>query len=41
MPESLRPRDVNDTHLWGTWQDEMDVQYVAGLRLQPAEERSP
>ncbi len=41
VPESLRPRDVNDTHLWGTRQDEMDVQYVVGMRLVPREERSP
>ena len=41
VPESLRPRDVSDTHLWGTRQDEMDVQYVVGLRLVPTEESSP
>jgi hypothetical protein len=41
VPESLRPRDVNDTHVWGTRQDEMDVQYVVGLRLVPTEDRSP
>ncbi|MCY4574104.1 MAG: 6-bladed beta-propeller [Gemmatimonadetes bacterium] len=35
MPESFRPRDVNATQVWGIRHDEMDVQYVAGLRLVP------
>ena len=41
VPESFRPRDVNATHVWGIRHDEMDVQYIAGLRLVPTEEKSP
>ena len=33
LPERFRPLDVNATHVWGIRWDELDVQYVAGLRL--------
>ena len=33
LPERFRPMDVNATHVWGIRRDELDVQYVAGLRL--------
>lgn len=33
VPESFSPLDANATHVWGVRTDEMDVQYVAGLRL--------
>lgn len=33
LPERFRPLDVNATHVWGIRTDELDVQYVAGLRL--------
>ena len=32
-PASFEPFDVNDTHVWGVRYDELDVPYVAGLRL--------
>ena len=32
-PESFQPLDVNATHVWGIRRDELDVQYVAGMRL--------
>ncbi len=33
LPERFRPLDLNATHVWGVRTDELDVQYVAGLRL--------
>lgn len=33
LPERFRPLDVNATHVWGVRRDELDVQYVMGLRL--------
>ena len=33
LPERFRPMDVNATHVWGVRRDELEVQYVAGLRL--------
>ena len=36
LPERFRPLDVNATHVWGVRQDEMEVNYVAGLRLERA-----
>ena len=33
LPERFRPMDVNATHVWGVRRDEMEVNYVAGLRL--------
>lgn len=33
-PEWFVPSDVNDTHVWGIRRDELDVAYVAGLRLE-------
>ena len=33
LPERFRPMDVNATHVWGIRRDELDVEYVAGLRL--------
>lgn len=36
LPERFRPLDVNATHVWGVRRDEMEVQYVAGLRLERA-----
>ena len=33
VPERFLPLDVNATHVWGVRRDELDVQYVAGLRL--------
>lgn len=33
LPERFRPLDVNATHVWGVRRDEMEVNYVAGLRL--------
>lgn len=33
LPERFRPLDVNATHVWGVRRDEMEVDYVAGLRL--------
>lgn len=33
LPERFRPLDVNATHVWGIRWDELDVQYVVGLRL--------
>ena len=37
LPEPFTPRGVTSTHVWGDRRDEMDVQYVAGLRLVRAE----
>ncbi len=34
LPERFRPMDVNATHVWGIRRDELDVEYVAGLRLE-------
>ena len=36
LPERFRPMDVNATHVWGIRRDELDVQYVVGLRLERA-----
>ena len=37
LPERFRPLDVNATHVWGIRFDELDVQYVVGLRLARAD----
>ena len=34
LPARFAPMDVNATHVWGIRRDELDVQYVAGLRLE-------
>ena len=34
LPERFRPLDVNATHVWGVRRDELEVNYVAGLRLE-------
>ena len=41
LPERFRPLDVNATHVWGVRRDEMEVNYVAGLRLVRAAGQSP
>ncbi len=35
LPESLEVHDANATHIWGSWKDELGVNYVAGRRLVP------
>ena len=38
LPESFNPRDVTDTHVWGTRTDGLGVQYVVGRRWVPADQ---
>ena len=38
LPEDFKPRYVNDTHVWGDREDDMGVDYIAGLRLVRARE---
>ena len=33
LPERFRPLDANATHVWGVQRDDLDVEFVAGLRL--------
>ena len=33
LPESFRPRDATETHVWGVWSDELGVNHVEGRRL--------
>lgn len=40
LPESFNPRDVTDTHVWGTRTDELGVQYVVGRRWVPPDHPS-
>ncbi|MDE2761695.1 MAG: 6-bladed beta-propeller [Gemmatimonadota bacterium] len=34
LPERFGPMDVTATHVWGVRRDELEVQYVVGLRLE-------
>ena len=36
LPEGFELMDATDTHVWGVWQDELDINYVVGRRLMPA-----
>lgn len=36
LPEWLQVFDATDTHVWGVWKDELDINYVVGRRLVPA-----
>ena len=36
LPDWLFVHDATDTHVWGVWRDELDVNYVVGRRLVPA-----
>ena len=36
LPEWLQVFDATETHVWGVWKDELDVNYVVGRRLVPA-----
>ena len=36
LPEAFELMDATDTHVWGVWQDELDISYVVGRRLIPA-----
>jgi len=38
LPEEFKPRFVNGTHVWGDREDEVGVDYIAGLRLVRARE---
>ena len=33
LPEWFQVMDATETHVWGVWKDEMDVNYVVGRRL--------
>ncbi len=33
LPEWLFVRDATETHVWGVWRDELDINYVVGRRL--------
>ena len=35
LPEGFELKDATDTHLWGVWKDELDINYVMGRRLVP------
>ena len=39
LPDWLFVHDATDTHVWGVWRDELDVNYVVGRRLVPASGR--
>ena len=39
LPDWLFVRDATETHVWGVWRDELDVNYVVGRRLVPASAR--
>ena len=36
LPEWFQVFDATDTHVWGVWEDELDINYVVGRRLVPA-----
>ena len=33
LPEWFRVMDATDTHVWGVWTDELDINYIVGRRL--------
>ena len=33
LPVGFRAMDATDTHVWGVWEDELDINYVVGRRL--------
>ena len=35
LPDWLFVLDATDTHVWGVWRDELDINYVVGRRLVP------
>ncbi len=35
LPEWFMVMDATDTHVWGVWRDELDINYVVGRRLVP------
>ena len=35
LPGWFRVMDATETHVWGVWRDEMDIDYVVGRRLVP------
>lgn len=35
LPEWFLVLDATDTHVWGVWRDELDINYVVGRRLVP------
>ena len=35
LPESIVLTDATETHVWGVWKDELDVNHVVGRRLVP------
>ena len=36
LPEWFEVFDATETHVWGVWKDELDINYVVGRRLVPA-----
>jgi len=36
LPEWFQVMDATETHVWGVWKDELDINYVVGRRLVPA-----
>ena len=36
LPPGFELMDATDTHVWGVWKDELDINYVVGRRLIPA-----
>ncbi len=35
LPDWFMVMDATDTHVWGVWRDELDINYVVGRRLVP------
>lgn len=35
LPDGFRAMDATDSHVWGVWSDELDINYVVGRRLVP------
>ena len=35
LPDWFQALDATDTHVWGVWKDELDINYVVGRRLVP------
>ena len=35
LPDWFVLLDATDTHVWGVWRDELDINYVVGRRLVP------
>ena len=33
LPDWFRVMDATDTHVWGVWKDELDINYIVGRRL--------